>query len=132
MQQGCIFCKIVDGEIPCYKIYEDNKYLAFLDKYPLADGHMLIIPKKHFEYVWDIDKIGEYFEIIQKLAKQIQIKNKQKIVYSLVHGEGVSHAHVHLFPKVDERFNEAMHSVVGQELKDSKAKKLQRLYMLDS
>ena len=64
----CIFCKIVSGKIPCYKVYEDENFLAFLDIRPLNLGHTLVIPKKHFRWVWDVPNIGEYFEVVCKIA----------------------------------------------------------------
>ncbi|NMC08786.1 HIT domain-containing protein, partial [Candidatus Microgenomates bacterium] len=50
----CIFCKIVKGDIPCYKVYEDEEVIAFLDIKPLSKGHVLVLPKKHFENIYDI------------------------------------------------------------------------------
>mgnify|MGYP003441402556 FL=1 len=96
--KDCIFCKIVAGEIPSYKIYEDKKYLVFLDISQATDGHMLLIPKKHFRYVWDIEKGGEFFELAQKLAKHIQKISGSESVMSLTIGEMVPHAHLHLIP----------------------------------
>jgi len=60
--ENCIFCKIINNEIPCYKIYEDDLVLAFLDVNPIVDGHVLIIPKKHFENIFDIEE--KYLERI--------------------------------------------------------------------
>ena len=57
--QDCIFCKIVAGEIPCRKVYEDDNFLAFFDVRPLNLGHTLVIPKKHCRWVWDVDNIDE-------------------------------------------------------------------------
>ena len=68
MDKNCIFCKIVAGAIPSHKVYEDDKFLAFLDIHPLAPGHVQIIPKNHYRFVWDVPNAGEYFEITKKLA----------------------------------------------------------------
>ena len=62
--ENCIFCKIVSGEIPSYKVYEDNEFMAFLDVRPLNLGHTLVIPKKHYRWVWDVPNIGEYYEVV--------------------------------------------------------------------
>lgn len=97
----CIFCKIAAGVVPCTKIYEDSDYLVFLDLYPAALGHSLLIPKKHFDYVWDISDIDKFFLIAQKIAKHFQKVTSQPIVYSLIHGEGVKHAHLHIIPRTD-------------------------------
>ena len=91
----CIFCKIVTGEIPCYKIYEDEKYLAFLDIYPWTEGHTLVIPKQHVEWVWDYPELGEYFEVVGKIARHYREISKD-IVRSNIDGWQVQHAHIHL------------------------------------
>jgi histidine triad (HIT) family protein len=91
----CIFCKIVAGEIPSYKIYEDEKYLAFLDIYPSAEAHTLVIPKKHVDWVWDSENLGEYFEVVGKIAKYYR-KVSSDIVRSNIDGWQVQHAHIHL------------------------------------
>lgn len=94
----CIFCKIVAGDIPNYKIYEDDKYLAFLDITQVTDGHALLIPKKHCRWVWDIDDIGEFFEIAKKIVGNIQKVSGEDFVMSLMWGRDVHHAHLHLVP----------------------------------
>lgn len=97
MAEECLFCKIVAGEIPCYKIYEDDKYLAFLDIYPLTQGHTLVIPKKHFRWVWDVKPVGEYFEVITKIAKHFRKRLGDPII-SMTWGIDIAHAHYHLIP----------------------------------
>ncbi len=57
----CIFCKIVSGDIPAHKIYEDEKYLAFIDIHPQTPGQVQVIPKEHYRWVWDMPNVGEYF-----------------------------------------------------------------------
>lgn len=91
----CIFCEIVAGNIPSYKIYEDEKYLAFLDIYPSAEGHTLVIPKKHVDWVWDSENLGEYFEVVGRIAKHFREVSKD-IVRSNIDGWQVQHAHIHL------------------------------------
>src|SRR4051812_29351975 len=68
----CIFCKIVRGEIPSTKVYEDEDFLAFMDKNPRSPGHVQVIPKKHYRWVWDVPHIGKYFEVAQKIARAQQ------------------------------------------------------------
>jgi histidine triad (HIT) family protein len=97
----CIFCKIVVGEIPSYKVYEDNDFFAFLDISPLNLGHTLIIPKKHYRWVWDIPNIGEYYQVVGKIAKAIKKAFNTDWVVSLVVGEAVPHAHVWLIPRFE-------------------------------
>ena len=101
----CIFCKIVKGEIPCYKIYEDKDFLAFLDISQIVDGHTLLIPKKHVRWVWDlpIDRqvsgnIGEFYIVAQKIVKKMQQASGEEFVMSVTWGTMVEHAHLHLLP----------------------------------
>ncbi len=95
----CIFCKIIAGEIPSYKVYEDDDFFAFLDISPLNLGHTLIIPKKHYRWVWDVPNIGEYYQVVGKIAKAIKKAFNTDWVVSLVVGEAVPHAHVWLIPR---------------------------------
>jgi len=99
----CIFCKIVRGELPCYKIYEDEHFLAFLDIFPLAKGHTLVIPKKHYRWVWDVDNVGDYFIVCQKIANHYRKISDEEMVLSLIIGNEVPHPHVHLIPGIDKK-----------------------------
>lgn len=98
----CIFCKIIAGEIPSYKVYEDERYFAFLDIEPRNPGHVLVIPKEHMRWVWDSPDIGGYYEVVQKIAKAQQKVFKTGFIVSLVIGEEVPHAHVWLVPRFPE------------------------------
>ncbi len=98
----CIFCKIVEGEMPAYKIYEDEQFLAFLDIFPYVEGHILVIPKKHYRWVWDVENIGEYFENVTKISKHLQKVTGNDLVYSTIFGEAVPHAHIHLLPGINQ------------------------------
>ena len=99
----CIFCKIASGEIPSFKIYEDDIVIAFLDINPDSDGHTLIIPKKHFNDLDDIDL--ETLNHINKVSKEIKTLLEKKlncIGLSLLQNNGsaqeVKHYHLHLKP----------------------------------
>jgi histidine triad (HIT) family protein len=94
---NCIFCKIVEGEIPCYKIAENDKYLAFLDLSQFVKGHTLVIPKKHNHLIFDVPDVGEYFEFVQKVGNHFR-ELGYKYVDTLTVGRGVLHSHVHLMP----------------------------------
>lgn len=98
-----IFSKIVAGEIPCYKIAENENYLAFLDVFPLAKGHTLVIPKKETDYIFDIQ--DEEFAGLQlfskKVARAIGKAIPCKRVGVAVIGLEVPHAHIHLIPLND-------------------------------
>lgn len=101
MTNDCIFCKIVKGEIPAYKVYEDDKFLAFLDVRPLNQGHTLVIPKEHYRWVWDHPDIGEYYRVVGQVARAIKKAFDTDYVVSLVLGEEVPHAHVWLVPRFE-------------------------------
>lgn len=95
-----IFQKIIDGEVPAHKVYEDDKTLAFLDIFPTMPGHTLVIPKRASEFVWDLD--DENYKAVmstcQKVARRIREVLPQAYVHMGVIGTDVPHAHVHLIP----------------------------------
>ena len=95
-----IFSKIVNGEIPCYKIAENEKYFAFLDINPLAKGHTLVIPKCEVDYLFDIDDdlFSELTLFSKKVAKAIEKAILCKRIGVAVLGMEVPHAHIHLVP----------------------------------
>ena len=104
----CIFCKIIDGSIPSYKIYEDELVLAFLDINPDSLGHSLIIPKKHYQ---DLTSIDEHtLNHIVNVAKTLKLKLEEKLCcdgLTLVQNNGdvqeVKHFHLHLKPYYKEK-----------------------------
>ena len=99
----CIFCKIINGDIPCYNIYEDNIVLAFLDINPDSNGHTLIIPKKHYTDLLDIDAntLNHIMKVAKDLAK-ILIDKLGADGMTLIQNNGdiqeVKHFHLHLKP----------------------------------
>lgn len=97
----CVFCQIILGKIPAYKIYEDDLSLAFLSIDPLSPGHSLVIPKQHYKYIWDVQD-EELYTHLFKVAKKVALKLKQayqpKIVIQAIEGLEVPHAHIHLIP----------------------------------
>jgi len=103
---NCIFCKIASGEIPCHKIFENEKVLAFLDISPATFGHTLIIPKKHFSNIFEIE--DKYLQELILVAKNIAIKMKldfgaEGVNLFQSNGEAaeqtVFHFHLHLLPR---------------------------------
>ena len=105
--EDCIFCKIVKGDIPCFKVYEDDRVLAFEDVNPISEGHTLIIPKAHAENIWEIS--GEDLTAIHLASKKIANAIKEVLVPAGVavlqlNGRGVNqvvmHYHLHLIPRV--------------------------------
>lgn len=109
MAKGCMFCKIAKGKVPSYKVYEDKKIIAFLDINPIAKGHTLVIPKKHFENLFDCkDKIVEK---MAKVSQKIAINYKEKLGctgVNILHASGqaaeqsVFHIHFHIVPRFDD------------------------------
>jgi histidine triad (HIT) family protein len=95
-----IFSRIVNGEIPCYKVAEDDKYFAFLDINPIAKGHVLVIPKKEVDYIFDIDDelLGGMLVFAKKVAKAIEKTVACKRIGIAVLGLEIPHAHIHLVP----------------------------------
>lgn len=95
-----IFSKIVSGEIPSYKLLENDQYLAFLDIHPLAKGHTLVIPKTEVDYIFDIDDdlLGGMMVFAKKVAKGIDKVIPCERVGIAVLGLEVPHAHIHLIP----------------------------------
>lgn len=101
-----IFTKIINGEIPCHKIAENDQFLAFLDISPLQQGHTLVIPKKEVDYIFDIE--DELLAEMMIFAKEVAVKIKSAIpcnrIGVAVVGLEVPHAHIHLIPinKMDD------------------------------
>ncbi len=95
-----IFTKIIRGEIPSHKIYEDDKTFAFLDIHPLHEGHVLVIPKKQIEFVWDLP--DEDYQAVMATSKKVALRLREVLPYAFVAerviGVDVPHAHVHLIP----------------------------------
>ena len=100
-----IFSRIVAGEIPCYKVAEDDKYFAFLDINPLAKCHTLVVPKVEVDYIFDLE--DETLAGMVKFAKRVAHKIKEqtgcKKVAMIVLGLEVAHAHIHLIPMNEEK-----------------------------
>lgn len=100
-----IFSRIVAGEIPCYKVAENERFFAFLDIAPLAKGHTLVIPKREVDYFYDLedDELQEMILFAKQIAKKIQATTQCKKVATVVLGLEVPHAHIHLVPMNTEK-----------------------------
>ena len=99
-----IFSRIINGEIPCYKIAENDKFFAFLDINPLVKGHTLVIPKKEVDYIFDIEDndLGEMMIFAKQIANKIKDVIPCVKVGVAVIGLEVPHAHIHLVPMQKE------------------------------
>ena len=116
-----IFSKIIAGEIPCYKVQENERFLAFLDIQPLRKGNVLVIPKVEVDNIFDIEDelLGEMMIFSKSVAKRIQQNFDCKKVGVTVIGLEVPHAHIHLIPinsLADMDFSQAKLSLTTEEL----------------
>lgn len=98
----CIFCKIVIGEIPCHKVYENELFLGFLDIFPLSKGNALLIPKIHYRWVNDVPHFGQYWETAKEIGIRIEKKLGATSISYLTLGEEVHHAHIRIIPRYGE------------------------------
>ncbi len=101
VMEDSLFSKIIKGEIPCHKIYEDDRTFAFLDIHPIQPGHTLVVPKKQVEFVWDLD--NEDYHALMTTAKLIVQHLKQAFpekarIAMIIEGLDVAHAHIKIFP----------------------------------
>ncbi len=115
-----IFTKIINGEIPCYKIAEDENFIAFLDINPMAKGHTLVVPKIEEDYIFDLpqDTLSMMMPFAQKVAAQIKQVTGCKRVSIAVLGMEVPHAHMHLIPintEADVDFRKAKLQLTSEE-----------------
>ena len=116
----CIFCKIAAGEIPCYKVYEDGKHLAFLDVSPCADGHTMVIPKEHADAFVEMspEDAGALFEAVNKVSNLIleKMDNVTGLTIGMntyeSAGQTVMHTHIHIFPRFEGDGGGTTHSIV--------------------
>jgi histidine triad (HIT) family protein len=105
MKNASIFTKIINGEVPAYKVYEDEKTFAFLDINPLADGHVLVVPKAQTDEIWQLSEVdyAAVWATARKMAGRIQEVLKPLRVGVVIEGLGVpDHGHIHLVPIYDD------------------------------
>ena len=110
---NCIFCKIVKGEIPSFKIYEDNDFIAILDLFPNTQGMALVLTKEHYDsYAAEMDdKIySEFFLTAKKISKLMDEKLSVRRTALVMEGMGINHAHIKLYPLhgLDSGFKEIL------------------------
>ena len=100
-----IFTRIIRGEIPSYKVAEDERFFAFLDINPLTKGHTLVVPKQETDYLFDLDDrtLADMIVFAKRIARKLKEKIECKRVAVVVLGLEVPHAHIHLIPIQDEK-----------------------------
>ena len=98
--EDCLFCKIIKGEIPSYKIWEDKNFFAFLDINPINPGHTILVPKKHINYIFDLEEplYSEIFRTAKKLSEPLKKATGAKRVALAIEGFVIPHTHIHLVP----------------------------------
>ncbi len=103
MAKGCIFCKIVDGSEKAWKIYEDSFCVAFLDVFPVTEGHVLVITKEHVADVFDLEekKFMELFKVARKIALAMKKQLGAKFVNIITAPGVIKHAFIHIVPRYD-------------------------------
>ena len=117
--QKTIFKKIIDGEIPCHKIYEDEHFLVFLDAFPKNPGHTLVIPKQEVLWVWDVELYTEYFALVRRVAQAQKKAFNIEMILMIVHGDEVPHAHVHLRPDISNNGSEKDFELMAEKIKNA-------------
>ncbi len=128
-----IFSKIIAGEIPCYKVAEDERFFAFLDISPLAKGHTLVVPKQEVDYIFDLPEtdLADMVLFAKRVASALQKTVDCKRVGIAVIGLEVPHAHIHLIPIKEESdmvFSKARLKLSPEEMADI-AEKAAKMFM---
>ena len=120
---NCIFCKIVNNEIPSTKVYEDGDFLAFVDIKPMQDGHLLLIPKKHIIWMQDSEDemIAQIFIITKKLMLAVKNGINCDFVQVSIVGQEIPHFHIHLIPRY---FNDGVPNFPFKDFDQEKTKEL--------
>ncbi len=123
--EDSVFTKIIRGEIPCHKVYEDDQTIAFLDIDPINPGHVLVVPKQQIEHFWDLDD-GLYLQVLE-VTKKVALRVREVLapprVATVVDGFGApDHCHVHVFPTYEGiEHTMAEHTAKGSQQPDHAA-----------
>jgi histidine triad (HIT) family protein len=123
----CVFCQIVEGTNPHHIVYEDESFLAFLDRYPLNPGHTQLIPKRHVRWIWDMEngEIGFIFMKARKIARALQRVFSTDWIIADTGGIGVPHAHIHLIPRYeDDGHGELPDPKITREISDERMEQI--------
>jgi histidine triad (HIT) family protein len=108
-----IFTKIIKGEIPCHKVYEDDRVIAFLDIQPYTYGHTLVVPKEQIDHLWDLE--DDLYQHVMSVVKQVANRQREVIkpkrIGMVLEGFAVPHAHVHVIP-----MNEGLEGTIEHEV----------------
>lgn len=102
----CVFNEIVEGNIPAYRVYEDDSYLAFLDIFPRTKGHTLVIPKTQYRWVYEVPDFAGYWQTVHRVTQKIQSNLKPQWVNYFTHGS-IPYAHIHILPRYTQMSEDA-------------------------
>lgn len=119
MSEKTVFKKIIDGELPSYKIYEDENFLVFLNIYPRNPGHTLVIPKQEVRWVWDVDLYGEYLQLARRIAKAHKEVFNTEMIFMDVRGDEVPHAHIHIRTNLPKDGTEKNFEEITEKIKQA-------------
>lgn len=113
-EPGCIFCEIIQGHIPAYKVYEDDTTIAFLDAFPHSRGHLLIVPRRHMERITDLAEsdYADFFRAVSRVCRKVDRLSRHyhvSINQGSLAGQVVFHLHVHVIPRYGEENPFAVH-----------------------
>jgi histidine triad (HIT) family protein len=147
-KEDCIFCKIVSGDLPSFKIYEDEKFIAILDIYPNTKGMCLVLTKEHFDsYIFEMpdEEYLEFCNTAKEVGKMMDEKLGVKRTALVMEGMGVNHAHIKLYPlhglgevfeammpeekKFFEKYEGYITTLLGQKASDEELKEIQKLFL---
>ena len=119
----CLFCKIINGEVPSKKVYEDDLVIAILDLYPNGEGHTLIIPKKHYTDYKEIN--DELFihirHVAEKLSDKLETKlnkNSATFLFNYMDAQAIKHFHFHIIPGFNQKINKSQDEVYKLMMED--------------
>ena len=129
---NCIFCKIINNEVPSYTVYEDDKTRAFLDIFPSAPGHVMVILKKHGDTVLDYAsrELSDLMTTTQKVVGALErVYDTKTLTIGINHGEpsGVPHLHIHIIPRTPADAGGVIQSIVKREGKDTIQKECEKI-----
>ena len=128
MVNDCIFCKIVNGEIPSFKIFEDDEFIAFLDLFPNTEGQTVVITKKHYNsYAFELEdqQLCKLITAAKKVGKLLDTKLGAERTCMVTEGYGVDHVHVKLFPKKPGEYEGSLSTKLGPKADEEKLKEIQ-------
>lgn len=123
MKNECLFCKIINKEVPAKILYEDDVCLVFLDAYPHTDGHTLVIPKKHYDDIYDVpdEVLTHMISVGKNIAGKLMKKlDKKGITFLINYGDSqaIKHIHLHLLPNFDKEEHNLSNEEVFSILKE--------------